>query len=52
MILRINSDYLPNSINQVIFVIEKCSIFFEVRAESLNIMKTSFKGLISNIDRY
>jgi hypothetical protein len=49
MILRINSDYLSlNSINQLIFVMVKYSVFFAVRTEFLNIIQTSFgfKGLI------
>jgi hypothetical protein len=36
-ILRINSDYL-NSINQLIFVMEKRFVFFEVRTKFLNIV--------------
>jgi hypothetical protein len=41
-----------NSVNQLIFVMVKCGGFFEVRAEFLNIMKTSvsFKGLISGVN--
>jgi hypothetical protein len=37
-----------NSINQLIIVMVKCGILFEVWAEFLNIIKTSFgfKGLI------
>jgi hypothetical protein len=38
-----------NNINQLIFVMVKYSVFFEVRTECLNIIKTSFdiKGLCS-----
>jgi hypothetical protein len=41
-ILSINSDYFQNSVNQLIFVMVKCSVFFEVGTEFLNIMETSF----------
>jgi hypothetical protein len=36
-----------NSINQLIFVMVKCGVLFEVRTEFLNIISTSFgfKGL-------
>jgi hypothetical protein len=39
-----------NSVNQFIFVMVKCCVFFAVRTEFLNIIYTSFgfKGLISN----
>jgi hypothetical protein len=36
MIRRINSDYFRNTINQLIFVMEKC-LFFEAGTESFNI---------------
>jgi hypothetical protein len=39
MILRVNSDYFPN---QLIFVMEKCCVSFEVWTEFLNII--CFKG--------
>jgi hypothetical protein len=37
-----------NSINQLIFLLVKCCVLFEVRAEFLNIISTSFglKGLM------
>jgi hypothetical protein len=31
-----------NSVNQMIFVMVKCSVFFAVRTEFLNIIQTSF----------
>jgi hypothetical protein len=36
-----------NSVNQLIFVIVKCGVLFEVRTEFLNVIYTSFgfKGL-------
>jgi hypothetical protein len=36
MVLTVNSDYLLNSINQLIFVMVKCGVLFEVRTEFLN----------------
>jgi hypothetical protein len=38
-----------NGVNQLIFVMVKCDVLFEVRAESLNAIQTSFgfKGLKS-----
>jgi hypothetical protein len=47
MIFDVNSDYFLNSVNQLIFVMVKCCVFFAVRAEFLNIILTSFgfKGL-------
>jgi hypothetical protein len=42
MILRVNSDYFLNSINQVIFVAETRCVFFEVRTESSDIIQMSF----------
>jgi hypothetical protein len=43
-----------NSVTQLVFVIVKCGVLFEVRAESLNIIWTSlgFKGLISSYVLY
>jgi hypothetical protein len=38
MVLSTNIDYFLNSINQTIFVMETCGVFFEVRAEFLNII--------------
>jgi hypothetical protein len=37
-----------NSVNQLIFVMAKCGVFFEVRTEFLNIKYTSFsfRGLM------
>jgi hypothetical protein len=37
MILTVNSHYL-NNINQLIFVMVKCGVLFEVRTEFLNII--------------
>jgi hypothetical protein len=36
MILRVNIDYFLNNINQLIFVMVKCGVLFEVRTEFLN----------------
>jgi hypothetical protein len=36
MFLTVNSDYFLNSINQLIFVMVKCGVLFEVRTEFLN----------------
>jgi hypothetical protein len=33
MILIVNRDYFPNSVNQLMFVIVKCCVFFAVRTE-------------------
>jgi len=40
-----------NSVNQLIFVMVKCGVLFEVRTEFLNVILTSFgfKGLNSVI---
>jgi hypothetical protein len=38
VILRIYVDYFTNNINQLIFVMEKRCIFFEVGTEFLNII--------------
>jgi hypothetical protein len=42
-----------NSVNQLIFVMVKCSVFFAVRTELLNIIYTSFgfKGLNRNLSK-
>jgi hypothetical protein len=47
MILRLSSYYFRNSIDQLIFVMGKCGVFYEVQTELLNIIYTSFgfKGL-------
>jgi hypothetical protein len=37
MILTVNSDYFLN-VNQLIFVMVKCGVLFEVRTELLNII--------------
>jgi hypothetical protein len=39
-----------NSVNQLIFVMVKCGVLFEVRTEFLNIIQTSFsfEGLNSD----
>jgi hypothetical protein len=42
MFLILNSYYFLNSIKRMIFVILKCDVFFEVRTEVLNIIRTSF----------
>jgi hypothetical protein len=34
MSLRVNSVYFMNSIDKIIFVMEKCGDFFEVRTNS------------------
>jgi hypothetical protein len=36
MILTVNGDFLLNSINQLIDVMVKCCVLFEVRTEFLN----------------
>jgi hypothetical protein len=36
--LSVNSDYFLNTINQLIFVMVKCGVLFEVRTEFLNII--------------
>jgi hypothetical protein len=41
MILRINSYHFPVSMNQLIFAMEKCGVFFKIRTECLNTTKTS-----------
>jgi hypothetical protein len=38
MILTANSDYFLESVNQLIFVMVKCGVFFAVRTEFLNII--------------
>jgi hypothetical protein len=35
MVLTVNSDYFLRSINQLIFVMVKCGVLFEVRTEFL-----------------
>jgi hypothetical protein len=35
---NVNRDYFVNNINQLIFVMVKCGVLFEVRAEFLNII--------------
>jgi hypothetical protein len=47
MILTVNSDYFLKNINQLIFVMVKCYVPFEVRTEFLNSIYKSlgFKGL-------
>jgi hypothetical protein len=44
MILGLNGDYL---LIQLIFVVVKCGVLFEVRTDLLSLIKTriSFKGL-------
>jgi hypothetical protein len=43
VIISINSYYYSlNTINQLIFVMAKCGVLFEVRAESVNSIQTSF----------
>jgi hypothetical protein len=36
MVLTVNSDYFLNVVNQLIFVMVKCGVLFEVRTEFLN----------------
>jgi hypothetical protein len=36
MVLTVNSDHFLYSINQLNFVMVKCSVLFEVRTEFLN----------------
>jgi hypothetical protein len=36
MFLTVNSDYFLKNINQLIFVMVKCGVLFEVRTEYLN----------------
>jgi hypothetical protein len=36
MILTVNNDYFLNLINELIFVMVKCGVLFEVRTEFLN----------------
>jgi hypothetical protein len=38
MVLSVNRDFSLNSINELMFVIVRCGVFFEVRTESLNII--------------
>jgi hypothetical protein len=38
MILRVDSDYFPEHINQLIFVMETRCVFFEGGTEFLNII--------------
>jgi hypothetical protein len=47
MIPGLNGDYFLNSINQLIFLMVKCCVLFEVRTEFLNIIKAriGFKEL-------
>jgi hypothetical protein len=47
MVLTVNSDYFVKKINQLIFVMVKCGVLFEVRTGFLNNIWTSFglKGL-------
>jgi hypothetical protein len=42
MILSVNSNYFRNSVNQLIFVMVKCGVFFAVRTEFLNTKKKRF----------
>jgi hypothetical protein len=50
-LIIVNSDYSLNSVNQLMFVMVKCCVLFEVRAEFLNIIYISFglKGWIKLI---
>jgi hypothetical protein len=36
MVVIVNSDYSLSNINQLIFVMVKCGVLFEVRTEFLN----------------
>jgi hypothetical protein len=42
MIPSVDTDYFLNCFNQLIFVMEKCGVFFEVRIEFLNIVQMKF----------
>jgi hypothetical protein len=50
MIVRVDNDYFPNSIYQLIFVMDKCCVFFETGTGFLAIIQISFgfKGLMYN----
>jgi hypothetical protein len=52
MILTVNRDYFIKHHQPVIFVMVKCSVFFEVRTKLLNIIQANFgyKGLISPLN--
>jgi hypothetical protein len=41
MVLTVNGDYFLNSINQLIVVMVKCGVLFEVRAKFLSTIKMS-----------
>jgi hypothetical protein len=45
LILRISSDYLSSSINQLIFVMQARGTFFEVRTEFLNVDQMRFRPI-------
>jgi hypothetical protein len=45
MILRVKMYYIPNSIKQLMFVLVKCCVFFEVQCKFLNIFR---RALASN----
>jgi hypothetical protein len=53
MVLTATSEYFlqQHYINQLIFVMTKCDVLFEVRSEYLNIIKMSysFKELSNNV---
>jgi hypothetical protein len=40
-------DISLNSINQLMFVMDTCCVFFDVRTGFLNVMQKSLKGLIA-----
>jgi hypothetical protein len=54
MVLTVTAIIYSNSINQLIFVMVKCGVLFQVRTEFLNSNQTSFdfKGLIAEFQIY
>jgi hypothetical protein len=54
MVLTVTAIIYSNSINQLIFVMVKCGVLFQVRTEFLNSIQTSFgfKGLIAEFQIY
>jgi hypothetical protein len=46
MILSVNSSYFLYTITELMFIMEKCCVFFELGAEFLNtvLMSLGFKG--------
>jgi hypothetical protein len=54
MVLAVNSGYLLNNINQLIFVglMVKCSVLFEVRADFLNVIYTRLSLIVLSTKPY